>query len=455
MKKIFFLTTVVISLSFGAARAQKTIWKANVTTGEFGSLNVNFFLDNSSSYIFGTTGAEAHKRVVDGLKAAFAKSSFQKDGSIMELDSLLFSGNTFSGYLVIQKKKYFLQGIKIDDKITATLIGRVSGVTYGKLTANVVDKAEIPNNYVELWKEMKGLTEQYIYKKNILDTKSWKSFANDMDEFSKIAQDDAEFMYGFFYKSSNLPFSHYNLSGRKNDSSNYATAGPTVSQKRPSPSLENISEATYLLDVPAFNFRMEEIDSMMIRLVNSKAKNLIIDLRKNPGGDMEGAMRICQYITDKPLYGGVMLSQSYWEKNTAPPAIESYKNFKQMNVANYEWFKKEVKKNIDGLSLVSIPLDKTYKGKVYILTSNTTASTSEPFVYSLQKEQRATIIGGKTAGAMLSMEQFDFQNFTLAIPRLDYYTSDGKRLDQVGVEPDVKCDPKIALQTALDIISKK
>jgi C-terminal processing protease CtpA/Prc len=90
-----------------------------------------------------------------------------------------------------------------------------------------------------------------------------------------------------------------------------------------------------------------------------------------------------------------------------------------------------------------------------ILTSKSTASASEPFVYTLQKENIATVIGEKTAGAVISMEYFHLQNLALTIPMLDYYTYDGKRLDKIGVEPNIKCDPKEALDVALRKIDGK
>jgi C-terminal processing protease CtpA/Prc len=147
-----------------------------------------------------------------------------------------------------------------------------------------------------------------------------------------------------------------------------------------------------------------------------------------------------------------MLSQHYWNTHTSAPLPSEYNKFKIMNNANYEWFKNEVKNGIEGLCLVTNPKPKTFKGKIFILTSELTASASEPLVYTLQKENIATVIGGKTAGAMVSMEVFNVQNLAFTIPILDYYTFDGKRLDKIGVEPNIKCDPKDALAVALKMI---
>jgi C-terminal processing protease CtpA/Prc len=92
----------------------------------------------------------------------------------------------------------------------------------------------------------------------------------------------------------------------------------------------------------------------------------------------------------------------------------------------------------EGICLKVVPRQPIYSGKLYILTNGNTASTCEPIVYSLQRLKRATIVGTKTAGAMLSAEIFEVENgFSMMIPTADYYTFDGKRLDKIGVEPNI------------------
>ena len=416
-------------------------------------ITINFTLQQKDNYFIGTSAANAHKRIVGGIKASFAKSMFQSEGSLIELDSINVSNGQITGFLILEKKKYFLQGTQNDNTIRANLVGKSSGKTYGKLEATIVSQLEKPKNYSRLWEDIKLLTERYIYNKSVLQTKEWINFTKEMTSFAKIAEDDAEFAYGFFLKAKELPFTHYAIAGNKDEATNFATAGYNEPENKLRPSLKVLTSKTFLLDVPAFNFRTSNVDSIMLQIVNSKAENLVIDLRQNTGGDMEGGMRICQYLTNKRLYGGVMLSQQYWNTHNLPPAVEDYKKFKLMNTANYDWFKKEVNNGVEGLCLMTEPLTNTFNGKVFILTSKNTASASEPFVYTLQKENIATVIGDKTAGAVISMEYFFIQNLALTIPMLDYYTFDGKRLDKIGVEPTIKCEPKDALNIAMSMIN--
>jgi C-terminal processing protease CtpA/Prc len=109
----------------------------------------------------------------------------------------------------------------------------------------------------------------------------------------------------------------------------------------------------------------------------------------------------------------------------------------------------------DGLCLVVYPEKKPFPGKIYVLTNGNTGSTCEPLVYGLKHSKRATIVGEKTYGGMLNGEQFNItKNFRLWVPTADYYTSDGKKIDRIGVAPDVVCKSDEALEKTLVLISK-
>ena len=91
-----------------------------------------------------------------------------------------------------------------------------------------------------------------------------------------------------------------------------------------------------------------------------------------------------------------------------------------------------------------------YKGKVFVLVNENTASACEPLIDLLKKEGIATLVGSSSAGAMLSGKWFQVnENYKVFIPISDYQTADGDRLDKKGVQPDIKVDPNQALDYVL------
>jgi C-terminal processing protease CtpA/Prc len=325
---------------------------------------------------------------------------------------------------------------------------------YGRLLGKKVAVASPPANYADVWQRISALTAEKIYNKSVLETKEWKNFSADMGNFATEAVDDAEFAYYFFYRAKDLPFTHYSVQGDKANTTHFQLPRRAGHQPDIKPSLTIQSEHVAILTIPAFDFRQATMDTLMSDVLKAKPANLIIDLRQNPGGDMEGGMRLCQYLISRKLYGGIMLSQLYWNTHTSPPDVSAYAAFKPMNTANYAWFKQQVATGVEGLCLIAEPLPTTYTGKVFILTSEQTASAAEPVVYALQKEGLATVVGSKTAGAVISMEYFTVGNLSVTIPMLDYYTADGNRLDKVGVKPDIVCAPKDALTVVLNRLGK-
>jgi len=79
-----------------------------------------------------------------------------------------------------------------------------------------------------------------------------------------------------------------------------------------------------------------------------------------------------------------------------------------------------------------------YAGRVVLLTGRATASAAEIFSHVLQYHGRATVIGHKTAGAVIYARIFDLPGGGgLQVPVIDYVGLDGQRLEGRGVTPNV------------------
>lgn len=80
-----------------------------------------------------------------------------------------------------------------------------------------------------------------------------------------------------------------------------------------------------------------------------------------------------------------------------------------------------------------------YAGRVFILTSPSTGSAAEIFAHVLQHYHRATVIGRKTAGAVIVSTRFSLPGGgLLQVPIRDYVGLDGQRLEGCGVVPDIE-----------------
>jgi C-terminal processing protease CtpA/Prc len=108
-----------------------------------------------------------------------------------------------------------------------------------------------------------------------------------------------------------------------------------------------------------------------------------------------------------------------------------FKGLSDTNIKQDELYKES------GRALNCVPRVKTFKGKVYILTDSKTSKTSEVLAAELQKEKTATLVGQKTTGSTLLLENLTVnEEYDLFLPVADFYNSEGKNVSKTGIEPD-------------------
>jgi C-terminal processing protease CtpA/Prc len=80
----------------------------------------------------------------------------------------------------------------------------------------------------------------------------------------------------------------------------------------------------------------------------------------------------------------------------------------------------------------------SYTGRVVLLIDERCGSTTEALAAVLQELRRATLVGRRTAGAMLSSVEIPILGgWVLQLPEADFRTPAGRRVEGVGVTPDV------------------
>jgi carboxyl-terminal processing protease len=153
-----------------------------------------------------------------------------------------------------------------------------------------------------------------------------------------------------------------------------------------------------------FSDTARDVNKAIMEINNKKIRKLVVDLRDNPGGDMDAAISIADYF----LEPGKMIV-------TTQGRVGS-------NI------KEEYKAKSPAL----------YTGELLLLVNGGSASSSEILSGALQDNQRAKLIGQKTFGKALVQKVIDVEDgkigFTLTIRT--YVTPNGTMIQKIGIKPD-------------------
>ncbi|RYE26253.1 MAG: hypothetical protein EOP51_01105 [Sphingobacteriales bacterium] len=424
-------------------------WLVELEFASVGKVRTVFTFKTGQNTFEAYTRKNADRDIMGNWKSLLARTFTRnfKNGSLIRIkdgsfeqknDTLFWTGNMVSALGTNSVKGFVANGNLYGQVHDATgAVGRFSG-------AKTIVNQPI-DNYPQLFNKALQTTQQNIYNHDVFKTDGWITFEEKMKKVSVSAQDDVEFVFAFFYYSGKLPFSHYSLLPQpkpdftKNDDE----------EELHTMTLEEKTPETAYLKIESFSGGTPEVDSLFRIIERKNYKNLIVDLRNNPGGSNEAGMAFAAHLTDSALYGGILLTQKYFNTHNGLPTISDYQKFQQFTDANFNLLMEGIH-NTEGLCLKVIPAQYVYKGKLYLLTNKRTASTCEPIVYVLKQHNLATVVGERTAGAMLNAEFFELdKRFTLMLPTADYYTPDGYRIDQNGVVPSIETKPEEALDHAM------
>jgi carboxyl-terminal processing protease len=171
--------------------------------------------------------------------------------------------------------------------------------------------------------------------------------------------------------------------------------------------------------MPAFDLSQEGLDNMMGKI--KKRNSLILDLRGNPGGDLDMLLRLIGHLCDHDVKVGEMKRR----KETKPLIAKTQGK-------------------------------KAFTGKIVVLIDSDSGSASEVLSRVLQMEKRATIIGDHSSGAVMVSKGYSHQLgadtvvfYSASVTDADLIMADGKSLEHVGVAPDEVLRP-----TATDMAAK-
>jgi len=453
MKTIF---TILLTISSVLCHSQivKSHYKTDIDFGNGTVFSTFLDVDIKKNKFKITSPKNADVRMFGGkAKIGRLMGKSPKKGIIINID-----GNIINDSLVGQTKipvfgKLDFKGVVKNNTITGVFVKTGNG-DVGSI--NGIISNEKNNNYNYLNQKIIDTIQNNIYSKTALETDEWKSFQKEVNNLCNLAYDDIELFLGFNLLTKKLPFTHLSLYITRDqkitpNEEETSEESNTISDYK-SVIFEEKNSATAYINIKNFSNSKDELATIFPKIVaNQNYKNLIIDLRSNGGGGLDPAFEFAKYITTKDLEVGYFVTNKFKYTHFDN---QLFNNLPILQPKNNEQFTQDLK-TTNGLKMVfKKPTTPVFKGNIYVLTSDKTASTCEPIVYALKNNKIATIIGEKTYGGMLAGCPFVVSGkYTIILPIADFYTFDGIRLDKVGVTPDIEVKSEEALEKALELIN--
>lgn len=201
-----------------------------------------------------------------------------------------------------------------------------------------------------------------------------------------------------------------------------------------------VDKDTAKLTIYTFDFTYDRDNVEKLMTEADKAKNLIIDLRDNGGGAVVNLEHLLgMLIADDKSIG------TFVSRKLVTDFVDETKGDPKDLAAMAQWSKDKVKPRGN-------PRVPVYKGNLVVLVNAFSGSASEIAAAALKDEANATVVGTKSAGAVLVSVIVPVSNgFMLQYPLSDYVTVKGVRLEGTGVVPDVVAEePKYRLPNTKD-----
>jgi C-terminal processing protease CtpA/Prc len=181
-----------------------------------------------------------------------------------------------------------------------------------------------------------------------------------------------------------------------------------------------MNEDVFIWKMPQFDVPKEKVDDFVGKF--RKRKGIVMDLRGNSGGYEETLLRLLGNFFDHDV------------------KIGDLKRRKEEKPLTAKTTGKEI-----------------FAGNLVVLIDSESGSAAELFARVVQLEKRGTVIGDRSAGAVMRAKSYSHQMgadvivpYGVSITDADIIMTDGKSLEGIGVVPD-----ETKLPTAADLAAKR
>lgn len=332
---------------------------------------------------------------------------------------------------------------------TATISGtQFRGVYTDKNRQRKLNGVKLPNNkpikdYRYIINTCFALAEKTLVNPGWAKSGGWVDFKSKIDELKPKIADDYELAAAIEWLGKKLPFSPFEIS----------KINPKIKSgsKKTVPSFRELNAKTVLFEVNSMPTTKTEMDSIAGIIGKKGYENLILDVRGRNSINPAAANLFANFVSQKTCIAGVYLTRKWFESNANIPVAGNFDKLFQ-SFAEPGFQVNSLHKET-GRMMKIVPMQKTFKGKVYVLTDSGTSKAAEVLVQILKTEKLATIVGQKTNGSASLTERLPINNeFELILPVADFYNSEGKALKKEGIEPDVNVSGEDILKYVLKTI---
>ena len=311
-----------------------------------------------------------------------------------------------------------------------------------------------PTDYAALGAQIRTVLEAGYHSPPELASEPWTRFFADVEAGFAEAETDRDAVHAFDMAVASLGMSHLHLRRSRPSTTPARPRASGGESRRQHVRYDLRPDGVAVLRVD--RFLLDEtaplIAEAMEGVADREPRALVVDLRQCSGGDVS-SMLVAAHLLDEPTRIGLFIAAPWWAENDRVPTPGEWDALPQLTELDLGPFYQALTTVGAGVGVVA-PAEPRYSGPVYVLTSPETASAAEPLVHLLKQTGRATVVGERTMGAMLSSDSVELSDgWTLVFPAADYFTAEGGRLEGVGVAPDAPARSNQALRVAVDLVT--
>ncbi len=353
-------------------------------------------------------------------------------------DSLVMRGNLESPFLGKRYLKASLRG----DQLRGRLAWQAdTNNSVGALTASPIVSDAPLRDYRAVAANARDTISALVFDAAIPNRPNVQEFFRRFAEAAGRAQDDLDMVVSFERLKPLIGISHFNFI--RNPKIAATPIDSIIAGDRSIDPSRFVNLSLYgngalaALRVSRWDRVTPYLERAFQRIDSAASKVLIIDLTGNPGGDATSLVPAA-YLFRDTIQLGAVVGRRWYATHTRPPVDSEMARFPVMS--SEEEAKSLLKLIYQyGGAVGRIPPRAPYfGGKVYVLVNGRTGSASEPLAHLLRASGRATLVGERTAGAMLTALPHALgDGFIITVPEADYYAAGGVRLEGRGVEPDI------------------